>query len=582
VRQLPAEISLYGRPTPSVSVPVLIRVSIAKAGKIAILKGLEAPPQTGTALSPSRAATNTDAAAASEAPSAPFRTRLWIALALVAACIVVFGRVVHFDFLNYDDNAYITDNQWIRGGLTAAGIRFAFLTIDYPSYWHPGTWLSHMIDCQLFGLNPGGHHLTNLLLHITNTLLVFAVFRRLTGALWRSAILAVLFAVHPLRIESVAWVAERKDLLSGFWFLVTLWAYCRFTQRPSGIRYLLVLASLAIGLMCKPMLVATPFILLLLDYWPLRRIAFAEKLPMFMLAAISSFLAYLGSVRIATVNWGAHLPLGLRLSNALISYPRYLKMAIWPKGLALLYPYPLSISTWQVAASVSLLVVLTAALVWFGRHRRYLAVGWLWFIVGLGPVIGIVQVGRQALADRFTYIPLIGLFIVVIWGMADVLRQRRQWAVALAGVAILGYGAAAWSYVPVWRNSVTVFGNTLTVTRSNPAAEHYYAAALDGRGLYDESFPHHAAAAELDPGSFVAQCSYGKALERRGDLVAAAGHYQAAIRIVPAFADARFHLGLALARLGRTAEAAPELKAALDLGLPAADAAEARRVLTAI
>jgi tetratricopeptide (TPR) repeat protein len=493
-------------------------------------------------------------------------------------CVAVFGQTLRHDFINFDDNGYVTENPWVRGGLSWAAVRWAFTSIDY-FYWQPLTWLSHMVDCTLFGLNAGRHHLVNLLLHIANSILVFAVFRRMTGVLWRSAVVAALFAVHPLRIESVAWIAERKDLLSCLFFLLTIWAYLRFVEKPSDKRYLFVILALALGLMTKPMLVAVPFLLLLLDYWPLRRVAVAEKLPMFVLAAISSFLTYLGTRGLGIINFGASLPFPLRFENALISYVRYVRLSLWPSGLAVLYPYPLSIPLWRVAVASVLLTAITLGALWLGRRRRYIAMGWLWFVVGLGPTIGLVQVGHQAMADRFTYIPLIGLLVAAVWGTAELLSDRPRPAAALASIAIVGYAAAAWSHTHVWRDSVTVFTDAVGVTSDNATAEHHLAAALDDRGRFEEALPHHAAAVRIEPNYFVAQCAYGIALERHGDFAAAAEHHRAAIHRFPQYADAHYHLGLALARLGQSRESSAELTAALNTGLSGEAADTARRLL---
>ncbi len=509
------------------------------------------------------------------------RRGLWVSLGLAAACLLVFGQVVRFGFINFDDNAYVYENPWVRSGFTFPGVVWAFTVIDY-FYWQPLTWLSHMLDCQLFGLRPGWHHLVNLLFHIANSLLVFSIFRRLTGAFWRSAVLAALFALHPLRLESVVWIAERKDVLSAFWFLVTVRAYLWFVSRPSDRRYLCVLLAFALGLMSKPMLVTTPVLLLLLDYWPLGRRAWSEKLPLFLMAALTLGITYVGTSRLHPINWAGGLPFAHRLANALVSYTAYLALALWPHRLAILYPYREAIAWWKPLAAAGLLAAITAAALWFGRKRGYLAVGWLWFVIGIVPAIGLVQVGRQAMADRFTYLPLIGLLLIAVWGMGDLLGRRPAIAALLAGAAIVACGAATLAHIGTWQDSVTVFSNAIATTGGNPAAEHYLAAALDDRGRFDESFPHHAAAVRLDPGYFVGQCSYAKALERRGDLAGAAQHFTAAIRRFPDYAEAHLHLGLDLKQLGKPAEARQELEQALHSGLSDADAARAKWELAAI
>ncbi len=335
------------------------------------------------------------------------RRELMLAAALAGACLLVFGQAVRFGFLNYDDNAYVYENPWVRGGLTLHGIIWAFNVIDY-FYWQPLTWLSHMLDCQLFGLRPAWPHLVNVLFHAANSILVFLIFRRLTGAFWRSAVLAALFALHPLRVESVVWIAERKDVLSAFCFLVTVALYLRFVERPSGPRYACVLAAFGFGLMSKPMLITTPVLLLLLDYWPLRRRAVAEKMPLFLMAGFTLAVTYAGSRQLRAINWAANLPLGHRVANALVSYAAYLGLSIWPHHLAILYPYRLEIAWWKPVAAAAMLTAITVMVLRAAGKRPYLAFGWLWFVIALLPPSGIVQVGRQAMADRFTYLPSIG------------------------------------------------------------------------------------------------------------------------------------------------------------------------------
>jgi protein O-mannosyl-transferase len=468
--------------------------------------------------------------------------RLLIALALVIACLLVFGQVARFDFINFDDVGYITANQWVRSGFTRAGVVWALTTIDY-YYWHPLTWLSHMLDCQWFGLNPGAHHLVSLGFHIVNALLVFAVFQRLTGALWRSAILAAVFALHPLRVESVVWIAERKDLLSGFWFLAAIWCYLHYVVRPSRPRYYLVLAAFACALLSKPMTMTLPAILVLLDYWPLRRRALAEKIPMFGMAMLSSIVTSIGVSRLGSINTGSTIPLWNRLANTTVSYAKYLELSVWPQDLAILYPFRHSIPLWQIAGAALLLAGITAGAI--GLHRRYpyVAVGWFWFAVGILPASGLVQVGRQGMGDRFTYLPMIGLAMAVIWGAADLLgKQRRILSAAIAVVSVTAFSIATWSYTRAWRNSVTVFAQAVAVTRENSAAQHFLAIGLDEQGRYDEALPHHAEAVRIEPSYFIAQCAYGLALERKNQPEAAIEHFRLAIHYFPDYPEAKQHL----------------------------------------
>ncbi len=470
------------------------------------------------------------------------RRRWLVALTLIAACLIVYGQALHFGFINFDDPGYVTENQWVRPGLTAGGLRWAFTTIDY-YYWQPLTWISHMIDCQFFGLRAGWHHLSSLLLHIANALILFDILMRLTAAFWRSALAAALFALHPLRIESVVWIAERKDPLSGFFFLAAIWFYLGYAQRPSRGRYYLVIGVFILGLMCKPTVMILPLILLLLDWWPLGRRAFAEKLPMIGLSALSSLVTSVATARLGVINWGGSFSLGQRIANALVSYARYLELSFWPHDLAILYPFRVTVPLWQTALAALLLAGVTGLALWQARRRPYLIVGWLWFAIGLLPASGVVtQVGWQGMADRFTYLPHIGLLVAVVWGAADLLSMHRRSATVLSAAAVALLAIAAFRHVPVWRDSLAVFTNAVAVTHGNPGAQHFLAAALDDGGRFDEAFTHHAEAARLEPSYLIMAYSYGMALERRGQTGAAIEQFQRALRYFPNYPDARRHL----------------------------------------
>jgi tetratricopeptide (TPR) repeat protein len=358
-----------------------------------------------------------------------------------------------------------------------------------------------------------------------------------------------------------------------------LYAYLRFVERPSGARYFAVVAAFGMGLMSKPMLITAPVLLLILDWWPLKRRAFAEKMPLFMMAAITLAITYVGTVRLQSINWAAGVPLGHRIANALVNYVAYVALAVWPRHLAILYPYRLSIPLLQPVAAASGIAIVTAA-VWRARRSRpYLLAGWLWFAVGILPPIGIVQMGRQSMADRFMYVPLIGLALMAVWGLGDLLRERRALVAGLSGAAILACGAASLAYLPTWRDSVTVFENAVAVTPDNPGAQHYLGAALDERSRYEEALPHHAESVRLEPAYYLGQNCYALDLERRGDWNAAADHFAAAIHYFPSYADARYHLALNLARLGRPHEAREQMEAALQLGLSDTDRRAARQWL---
>jgi tetratricopeptide (TPR) repeat protein len=469
------------------------------------------------------------------------RPEVLIAAGLAAACLALYARVFGYGFINYDDNAYVYENPFVSAGFTRAGIVWAFSAIDY-FYWQPVTWLSHMLDCHLFGLNAGRHHLVNVVIHSVNAVLAFAVFRRLTGVMWRSTLVAALFALHPLRIESVAWITERKDVLSAFFFLATVCFYLRHAERPGMRRYVPVLGCFALGLMAKPMLLTTPALLLLLDWWPLRRRAIAEKLPLAALSIISLTITYAGTSRLAAINWGAAIPFPHRVANALISYVGYLALSVYPHHLSVLYPYRITIQWWQPLAAATLLGGITVAAIRSRKRRPYLAVGWLWFLIALLPAAGLVQSGRQSMADRFTYLPSIGLTFAVVWGAAELMRNRPCAAAVSSCATVIVLAAASYGHLPVWRDSVTVFQQAVAVTRNNSGAEHYFAAALEDYGRYDEALPHHAAAVRSEPGYYVAHCSYALALERRGEYAAAAEHFRAALALFPAYPEAASHL----------------------------------------
>jgi tetratricopeptide (TPR) repeat protein len=362
---------------------------------------------------------------------------------------------------------------------------------------------------------------------------------RLSGAFWRSAVAAAIFALHPLRIESVVWIAERKDVLSSLFFLSAIWCYLRYVEQPSRGRYNTTLAVYALGLMSKPMVMTLPLVLMLLDWRLLGRRAFAEKAPMFVLAAVSSFLTSRGTSAVT-------VPVALwqRVANGVVSYRRYVELSVWPRKLAILYPLRATIPPNEVVIAALLLAAVTGVALWQSTRRPYLIVGWLWFVVSLLPASGVVvQVGRQAMADRFTYIPHIGLIMAIVWTTADLLNnQRREVLAVLSALSIGALAVASYSHLPVWRDSVTLFGDTVAVTADNPTAQHYLAVALDGRGRFDEALPHHAEAVRLQPDYFLAQFSYGLALENRHQTAAAIDHFSEALHYFPEYAEARTHL----------------------------------------
>ena len=484
---------------------------------------------------------------------------------LVLITLAVYGQGIDHGFVNYDDNEYVYENPHVRHGLTGKGAGWAFTTTRTGN-WHPLTWLSHMLDCELFELNAGHHHLVNLCLHILNSLLLYLVVRRMTGAAWRSAMVAALFALHPLHVESVAWISERKDVLSTLFFMLTLWAYGRYAASPSWMRYGPVFVFLAWGLMAKPMLVTLPFVLLLLDFWPLGRFQsggtlfrlVAEKVPLFALAAASSVVTFVAQRQEGAMSLTYVVPFKDRIANALVTYVAYIGKMFWPGHLAVFYPYRDALPTGHWVGAALVLVGVTVLVGWAGRRRRHLAVGWLWYLGTLVPVIGFVQVGAQSMADRYTYVPLIGLFVMVVWTLGDVAarwRNARIGIAALAGVAIFGCVGATWIQVGHWRNGITLFEHTLKVTTDNAVAHTNLGAALMEAGRENEATRQYREALRIDPGHANAHVNLGIVLMGQGEEEQAIAHYREAVRIRPGFAQAHNQLGIALAQRGEIDEA---------------------------
>ena len=417
----------------------------------------------------------------------------------------VFGQTLRHDFVNYDDNRYVYENTVVRQGLTAHGIIWAF-THSHSENWHPLTTLSHMLDCQLYGLSPGGHHFGNVLLHTIATLLLFLLLQETTSAVWASAFVAVVFAIHPLHVESVAWIAERKDVLSAVFFMVTLLTYLSYARKPNAWRYLAVAVAFVCGLMSKPMLVTVPLILLLFDYWPLRRNErvtrlILEKLPLFGLSIASSIITLL--VQRPTISSLAGLPLRLRVENAIVSMALYLWQLVWPTKLAVFYPYPrVPYNAGLVIACALGIASVTGATILFRKNSAYLLVGWFWYLAMLIPVLGLVQVGLQAHADRYTYLPLIGVLIAGTWMTVDLTRylSYQRFAVGGCGIAVMLL-LVAWSYQQVgyWRNSISLWNRALAVTENNDTAHLCLAEALLQRGKLHEAIAHSQAAIDIRP-----------------------------------------------------------------------------------
>ena len=521
----------------------------------------------------------------------PIHRDLIIYFFLILVTVAVFWQVGSFDFVRYDDDKYVTENRHVQPGLTRDGLAWAFLSV-YANNWHPLTWLSHMLDYQLFGANAAGHHITNLIFHVINTLLLFLILRRITGFPWRSAFVAVLFAIHPLHIESVAWVAERKDVLSTLFFMLTVWAYVRCVERPAIYRYLVILLFFALGLMSKPMLVTLPFVLLLLDFWPLGRLRLGrpllntdaddpkavgngnkirsdmgliiEKVPLFILSAASVgatlYAQWSGIAPFET------LPFSTRLSNALVSYVSYMGKMIWPHGLAVFYPYPEDIPLWQVGGAGLLLIMITAIAVRLRRRYPYAIVGWLWYLGTLVPVVGLVQVGYQSIADRYTYLPMIGLFIVIAWIVPDLLAGWRLHRIALPVLAtcvIATLMTVSLFQLRYWQNSMALFTHALAVTKDNAVIETNMGASLAEQGKFEEAIPHYQEALRIKPNDFEARYNLANALARQGKMEEAVTHYAGILQTQPGAAAVHNNMGIALSQLGRTDEAVDHFREAI-------------------
>ena len=507
------------------------------------------------------------------------RPRL-MGLLLALITLLAYLPAARNGFVVYDDGQYVTENRVVQSGLTWSGIRWAFTT-GHASNWHPLTWVSHMTDCELFGLNAGAHHTINVLFHTANTVLLFLLLLRLTGAVWPAAFVAALFAWHPLHVESVAWIAERKDVLSTCFALLTLLAYaravtsdkCQVTGTASivsrvtrhvSLHYWLALFFFALGLMAKPMLVTLPFVMLLLDYWPLQRFKvqglFLEKWPFFLLAVISCIVTYLVQSHGEAVLTIQQLPLNLRLENALISYVRYLLNMVWPSGLAVLYPLQTYLSGMQtMTAMAAAVLVILSWLTWQARRRSpCLLVGWLWFLGTLVPVIGLVQVGSAALADRYTYFPLIGIFVAIAFGVRDLMDRFRVPKIAVAGAAGAVLAACLTlteNQLRYWRDSESLFAHTLAVTTDNPLARINHGVALEHQGRLSEALAEYQEAARLLPDNVQAHNNIAILKDKLGDPPGALAEQLRAVQLNPLSPSLHNGLGIVLTELGRFDEA---------------------------
>ena len=502
-----------------------------------------------------------------------------VCIILTAFVFVVFGQTYRFQFVNYDDDHHVYANPAVTGGLTFAGIAKVFRHSNN-DYWHPLDFVSHMIDCQLFGLNPAGHHLTNVLLHAVTAILLFLVLRQMTGALWRSAFVAAVFAIHPLRVESVAWVSERKDMLSGMFCMLTIWAYVRYARGPwSPARYGLVLLLFALGLMSKPTLMALPFLLLLLDYWPLGRFAgektssailtrlVVEKIPLLILSFCSCLEAFTGNSRAFTAS--GNISHGLQIANALSSYMVYLQQTFWPANLAVLYPFPGNGVPFGRLCSALVLLVLISSGVFLARKKYpYLLVGWFWYLGMLVPMIGFVQAGAYAHADRYTYLPQIGLCLLVAWAAKDLAstwRYGRQVLVGATVALVVTLAVCSWRQTSYWRDSETLWRHTLACTSDNLIAHNNLGLALLQKGAVDEAISHFQKALQINPDDAKTRNNLGNALLKKGAVDEAIVYYQKALQINPDDAEAHYNLGLALFQKGAVDEAISHFQEALEI-----------------
>lgn len=553
---------------------------------------------------------------------------LLLFLVLAAVTLAVYARVYQFEFISFDDNLYVTENKTVKQGLSIENIKWAFGVSKGhdQTYWHPLTWLSHMLDVELFGLDPGAHHLVNLFFHVQNALLLFLALCLMTGARWRSALVAALFALHPINVDSVAWIAERKNLLSTFFWMLTLLAYIRYAGKPGIIRYLLVFLALALGLLAKPMLVTLPCVLLLLDFWPLGRLDLGqnlpraankpavcfqparpallilEKLPLFGLSFLSIGISvFTLQARQQMASTGSLYPLSLRMENALVSYGAYLWKLIWPSNFAFFYPFPESIPFWQPMVAALCLLSATALFIAQGRKYPYCCVGWFWFLGTLFPVIGLIQGGLwPALADRWAYIPAIGIFIVAAWGLPEILgrnREKRFSAITAAVLILLGF--LTFHQTRYWRDNEPLYTHALEATQGNYIAHNNLANAIKLQGRVDEAIDHYKQAIgikpdyadghynlantckdlgrteeairhyrqtiALQPSHEKAHNNLGSLLMSRGKLTEAIGHYEKALQIKPDYESAHYNLGIACFRSGEISKSIDNFKKALRL-----------------
>lgn len=509
-----------------------------------------------------------------------------ISFVLIAITFSIYLQIGNHYFINFDDDMYVTENIHVQAGLTGESIIWAFTTTHF-SQWHPITWLSHILDYQLYGLNPGGHHLTSLFLHVANSILLFLVLKLMTGCFWQSAFVAAIFSLHPLHVESVAWISERKDVLSTLFWILTIMAYVQYVKYPKFYKYLLVLLLFVLGLMSKPILVTLPFILLLLDYWPLRRIEWIdlakaneskklwrismEKIPFFALSLASCVITYSLKGQEGAINTLQRF-LWFRITNSIVSIVKYMWLAVWPANLAVFYPYPMdTLPVWQVAGAGILLISLSILSICAAKNHHYVPVGWFWFIGTLMPVIGLVRVGSHVMADRYMYIPIIGLSIIIAWGIPEIVAKynyRKTLLSVSAGLLILFLSVCTWFQARHWKNDVTLFNHTLAVTDGNFKIHNNLGKALGDQGNLEQAITHFSKALEIKPDYFLAAANLeialkkgtgsaethnnlGNNLAQQGRIDEAISHYLRALRIKPNYPSVLNNLGNAFLIQGK-------------------------------
>ena len=559
------------------------------------------PPKYKRTAQKRKARSSTAAKGRSAVPLTHFtafgRPDLLILLGLAVVTLAIYAQVVGHHFITLDDPTYIQENPMVNRGVTLRGLAWAFTTF-HATNWHPLTWISHMIDCQFFGMNAGRHLLVNALIHVANTLLLFWFLLRTTRARWPSALVAALFALHPLHVESVAWASERKDTLCTFFGLLSLIAYTRYAKAPSISRYAWVAITLALGLLAKPMLVTWPLVMLLLDYWPLGRLGgprvkehgrgashreaatgiaslVCEKIPLFALVAASAVITFLAQSHGGAVRTFTDAPIVLRLSNAFVSYAKYLLLTFWPNDLAVYYPFAWAgIPAWQIIGAAFVLIGITAFCFSQRKIRPYLIVGWLWFLGTLVPVIGLVQVGGQTMADRYFYIPSIGLFVALAFGLADVAKSWRvapALSAAIAGGTLLVLATLTNAQIQRWHDSFTLFEHTLAVTPPNLRIENSLALAMGASGKYDEAAAHFEKTLQIDPNFYDGLVGMGVTRALQGRIPEAIGYFQTAIRSQPDAPKAHVQLALALWKQKEDQAALEEMRRASQLAPNDAD-----------